>query len=148
MAEAVDVRVVIGGRELRAGRMWSHRRAGHESASFTYDDSYLADPDAYALEPGLPLLGGPQHTPVGRAMFASFSDCAPDRWGRRLLHRDEGIGQSGTARPSEASARSTTCSASGTTSGRARCASPIPTTAPTGPDHTRASRISSTSERC
>lgn len=22
-------------------------------------------------------------------MFAAFSDCAPDRWGRRLIHRDE-----------------------------------------------------------
>jgi serine/threonine-protein kinase HipA len=89
MTEVADVHVVIGDRELQVGRMWSRRRAGSESASFTYDDAYLADRDAYPLEPGLPLVGGPQHTPVGRALFAAFSDCAPDRWGRRLIHRDE-----------------------------------------------------------
>jgi serine/threonine-protein kinase HipA len=60
-----------------------------ESASFLYDASYLADPDAYALDPSLPLVVGSLQTPVGRALFGAFRDCAPDRWGRMLLTREE-----------------------------------------------------------
>ncbi|HMJ35992.1 MAG TPA: HipA domain-containing protein [Baekduia sp.] len=85
----VDVHVVVGAEELLAGRIWSRRRRGSESASFTYDNAYLAHPAAYALEPGLPLAAGQQQTPGERATFAAFSDCAPDRWGRRLIQRDE-----------------------------------------------------------
>jgi serine/threonine-protein kinase HipA len=86
----VDVHVVVGDQELLAGRLWSRRRRGNESASFAYNDAYLSNPIAYALEPGLPLLVGQQQTAGERTMFAVFSDCAPDRWGRRLIDRDEG----------------------------------------------------------
>jgi len=85
----VDVHVVLGREELRAGRLWSRRRRGRESASFAYDTDYLGHAGAYALEPRLPLVAGQQQTAADRAMFAAFSDCAPDRWGRRLIHRDE-----------------------------------------------------------
>jgi serine/threonine-protein kinase HipA len=85
----VDVHVVVGAQELLAGRLWSHRRRGQESASFAYDAGYLAHPGAYALEPALPLVAGQHQTAGERAMFAAFSDCAPDRWGRRLIHRNE-----------------------------------------------------------
>ena len=30
-----------------------------------------------------------EQTPANRAIFGAFSDCAPDRWGRRLIHRTE-----------------------------------------------------------
>ena len=90
MADVViDVHVVVGGDELLAGRLWSRRRRGRESASFAYDPAYLAHPSAYALEPGLPLVAGQLQTAGDRAMFGAFADCAPDRWGRRLIHRDE-----------------------------------------------------------
>jgi serine/threonine-protein kinase HipA len=85
----VDVHVLIGKDELRAGRLRARRNRGRESASFAYDDRYLAHPDAYALEPALPLVGGQLQTAEGRAMFAAFTDCTPDRWGRRLIMRDE-----------------------------------------------------------
>jgi serine/threonine-protein kinase HipA len=85
----VDVDVVVGADELRAGRLWSRRRRGRESASFAYDAAYLAHARAYPLEPGLPLVAGQQQTVGERSMFAAFSDCAPDRWGRRLIHRAE-----------------------------------------------------------
>ncbi len=85
----VDVRLVLGDEELTVGRLWSHRRRGRESATFAYEAGYLAHPRAYALEPGLPLVAGQQQTAGSRAMFAAFSDCAPDRWGRRLIQRDE-----------------------------------------------------------
>jgi serine/threonine-protein kinase HipA len=85
----VDVVVEIGGEEMLAGRMWSHRRAAVESATFAYDNAYLARPGAYELDPALPLATGQQQTPEGRAIFGAFSDCAPDRWGRRLIDRAE-----------------------------------------------------------
>lgn len=90
MAEVeVDVVVQIGGEDVLAGRLWSHRRRESESATFSYTAEYLARRDAYELDPLLPLSVGAQQTPVGQPIFGAFSDCAPDRWGRRLIHRAE-----------------------------------------------------------
>lgn len=90
MAErVVDVLVQIGDEELLAGRLWSHRRRNAESATFAYDAGYLASPLAYELDPALSLVAGQQQTATGRAIFGAFSDCAPDRWGRRLINRAE-----------------------------------------------------------
>ena len=89
MTGAIDVYVSVGKRDLFAGRLYPHHRRGVESASFIYNDGYLADPDAYALDPSLPLVAGSLQTPVGRALFGAFSDCEPDRWGRMLLARRE-----------------------------------------------------------
>jgi serine/threonine-protein kinase HipA len=86
---AVDVVVQLRGEDVLAGRLWSHRRRALESATFAYDTGYLTRGDAYELDPALPLVDGQQQTPVGRAMFGAFSDCAPDRWGRRLIARAE-----------------------------------------------------------
>jgi serine/threonine-protein kinase HipA len=82
--------VRIGSENVPAGQLWSHRRRGTaESATFAYHTDYLARPDAYALDPALSLVAGQQQTPAGRAMFGAFTDCAPDRWGRRLIVRAE-----------------------------------------------------------
>src|ERR1700733_16161792 len=89
MSDDVEVCVAVGERNVLAGRMYPHHRRGVESASFVYNDRYLADPHAYALDPSLPLVTGSLQTPVGRALFGAFSDCAPDRWGRALLARRE-----------------------------------------------------------
>jgi len=90
MAEQpVDVVVSLGGADVLAGRLFSHRLRGRESASFGYDSAYLARPDAYALDPALPLVHGAQQTSVGLAMFRAFADAAPDRWGRTLITRAE-----------------------------------------------------------
>jgi serine/threonine-protein kinase HipA len=86
---AVDVVVQIGDEDTLAGRLWAHRRRATESATFGYAPEYLARRDAYELDPALPLSSGAQQTPVGRPIFGAFSDCAPDRWGRRLIHRAE-----------------------------------------------------------
>lgn len=89
MSSEVAVYVAVGQKNLLAGRLYPHRRRGVESASFGYDDRYLANPDSYALDPALPLVTGSLQTPVGRALFGVFSDCAPDRWGRTLIARTE-----------------------------------------------------------
>jgi len=85
----IEVYVAVGKQNLLAGRVYPHRRRGIESASFVYNDRYLADPDAYALDPGLPLVTGTLQTPVGRALFGAFADSSPDRWGRTLIQRAE-----------------------------------------------------------
>ncbi len=85
----VEVYVAVGEQNLLAGRMYSHRRRGIESVSFVYNDRYLAGPDAYALDPGLPLVTGTLQTSVGRALFGAFGDSSPDRWGRTLIQRAE-----------------------------------------------------------
>lgn len=89
MSGEIAVYVAVSERNLLAGRLYPHRRRGVESASFVYDDRYLADPEAYALDPALPMVTGALQTPVGRALFGAFSDCAPDRWGRTLVRRAE-----------------------------------------------------------
>jgi serine/threonine-protein kinase HipA len=90
MAErTVDVIVQMDGEDLTAGRLWAHRGARSESATFSYTSDYLARPTAYELDPLLPLVSGQLQTPDGRATFGAFSDCAPDRWGRRLINRAE-----------------------------------------------------------
>lgn len=86
---AVDVVVQVDGVDLLAGRLHSHLGRGVESATFTYDESWIADRRGYALEPALPLVSGPQHTIPGQAMFRAFADSAPDRWGRRMVERAE-----------------------------------------------------------
>lgn len=85
----VDIVVQIDGEDVQAGRLWSHRRRGIESATFAYATEYLERDDAYELDPSLPLVEGQQQTAVGRAMFGAFADCAPDRWGRTLITRFE-----------------------------------------------------------
>ncbi len=90
MAEIeIEVIVQIAGRDILAGRLWSHRRHNTESTTFSYADEYLAHGDAYELDPMLPLTSGAQQTPARRSIFGAFSDCAPDRWGRRLMQRSE-----------------------------------------------------------
>ena len=85
-----EVFVQIAGKDVLAGRIWSRYRRGTESATFTYDESYLSrGPDAYAIDPALPLVTGQQQTPLDKKTFGAFSDCAPDRWGRRLITRAE-----------------------------------------------------------
>jgi serine/threonine-protein kinase HipA len=88
MAEnATEVFIQIAGSDVWVGRLWSHQRHGSESATFAYAEDYLARSDAYALDPALPLHTGQQQTRVGQQLFGAFTDCAPDRWGRRLINR-------------------------------------------------------------
>ena len=85
----IEVFVADGERNILAGRMYPHFRRGSESASFIYDGHYLANPRAYQLDPGLPLVSGTLQTQVGRVLFGAFADSLPDRWGRTLIQRAE-----------------------------------------------------------
>lgn len=59
------------------------RRAG-VSTTFTYDPTWLARPDAYAIDPQLSLFGRSSTVP---GLPGCFQDCSPDRWGRNLVEK-------------------------------------------------------------
>lgn len=78
----IAVTTVIGGNDVLAGYIYRTRA----SASFAYEPSFLARPDAFSLAPALGLFSGPQSIlPVN-----PFSDSAPDTWGRKVLMRAAG----------------------------------------------------------
>ncbi len=71
--------------DVLVGRCRFEVRRGRLSGSFTYDESYLSRPGAFALDPSLPLRSA-------RHFFAqlpgALRDASPDRWGRHLISRD------------------------------------------------------------
>jgi serine/threonine-protein kinase HipA len=87
--QRIEVYVQSEGEDVLAGELWSHRRRNRESATFSYAISYLENSAAFELDPALPLLDGLQQTPGEHEIFGAFSDCAPDRWGRKLIGRAE-----------------------------------------------------------
>lgn len=83
-----EVTVQISGADILAGTLFTYARRRVESASFSYDASYVAHPHAFAISPDLPLSQGTFHSEQGR-LFGAFEDCMPDRWGRSLMLRAE-----------------------------------------------------------
>lgn len=78
------VTIQLAGEDVPCGRLFTRGRRGVETASFTYEASYLERRDALAISPDLPLVPGPLHS-AGGSLFHAFEDCMPDRWGRNLI---------------------------------------------------------------
>jgi len=89
MDREIFVHIDLNGETLPVGRLWSRVRKGRDSASFEYDQTWLENPQRFALEPALTLAPGPFHTPPEKALFGAIGDSAPDRWGRVLMRRAE-----------------------------------------------------------
>jgi serine/threonine-protein kinase HipA len=89
MDEEVLVYVDLHGTPCLVGRLWARMRKSRESATFEYDQNWLAHPERFSLEPALKLGPGPFHTPSDRPLFGAIGDSAPDRWGRVLMRRAE-----------------------------------------------------------
>jgi serine/threonine-protein kinase HipA len=69
-----------------------HRQGGSgEILSFEYDPGWLRRPAAFAFDPDLALVAGPQYAAPGRSSFGVFLDSSPDRWGRLLMQRRENL---------------------------------------------------------
>lgn len=85
----VFVHLDDGGFPGAVGQLWLRSRQRRESASFRYDEDWLRHPGRFAPEPALALQWGAFHTGPEQRVFGVFSDAAPDRWGRRLLQREE-----------------------------------------------------------
>lgn len=62
-----------------------------QHVTFTYANSWLRDPVSFEVSPELPLVRGVQRPTLGREIFGSFMDAAPDAWGQRLLNEQARI---------------------------------------------------------
>lgn len=85
------IQVLLGDEARLVGTLHYDVRGARESAAFTYADEWLAAKNGFPLEPGLPLVAGPQfHRKVaqGSIFHAAFADTEPDGWGRRVIQRD------------------------------------------------------------
>jgi serine/threonine-protein kinase HipA len=75
------------------------QRGRSDIFSFAYEPAWLARPEAFAFDPDLVLVEGPQYPPPARANFGIFLDSAPDRWGRMLMQRRENARARDQGRP-------------------------------------------------
>ena len=71
------------------GRLYVTAHRGRETATFQYDDRWVASADSFALEPALTVSSAPHYAGEDRRMFGALGDSAPDRWGQTLLRRAE-----------------------------------------------------------
>ncbi len=62
---------------------------GKEIFSFEYDQNWLRNTQAQALDPQLQLVPGQQYSSQEQENFGIFLDSSPDRWGRFLMKRRE-----------------------------------------------------------
>ncbi len=88
-SKEVIVYISLGRENIRVGKLWFNIRKGRESASFEYDENWLAHPEKFVLEPALKLTKGTFHTDAGQSVFGAIGDSSPDRWGRTLMRRAE-----------------------------------------------------------
>lgn len=80
--QAIEATVLITlprGEEAVAGTLC----ATGDDISFRYSSDYLTAPRSFDLFPGLPR----SMAPFFFAGLGPFSDCAPDRWGRKVFAR-------------------------------------------------------------
>lgn len=85
------IQVCLGDEARPVGTLHYDLSGARERAAFAYDDTWLAAPDRFALEPGLPLVAGAQFhrkLPDGSVFHAALADTEPDGWGRRVILRD------------------------------------------------------------
>ena len=89
MNRQIFVYADLDGTPHLVGTLWTRYSKGRESASFEYNEEWLANPRRFALEPALHLASGSIHTDNNRSLFGAIGDSAPDRWGRILIQREE-----------------------------------------------------------
>lgn len=89
MRRTIDIALGDNARSLATLRY--DAQGARENAAFEYDAAWLAAPDRFAIEPGLPLVAGPQFHRKGRhgSVFqGAIADTEPDGWARRVILRD------------------------------------------------------------
>lgn len=92
-------KVALGEKLTWVGELRYTRTGPRQFSIFSYDPAWAASAAPFALQPDLPLEGGPFHASsqfgnVRDALAGVFADAAPDTWGRTLLERTYGAGLS------------------------------------------------------
>lgn len=85
------ITVYLGDTPRRVGLLHYNQEGARENAAFEYDAGWLAAPDAFAIDPAIPLIAGPQFhakTSDGSVFHGAIADTEPDGWGKRVIHRD------------------------------------------------------------
>ena len=85
------IRVHLGEQATAVGVMRYDVQGARERAVFMYEESWLRSHGAYAIEPSLPAVSGPQfHRPYpkGAVFHGAIADTEPAGWGRRVILRD------------------------------------------------------------
>ena len=83
--------IALGDNARGLGTLRFDAQGARENAAFAYDAEWLAAADGFALEPGLPLVTGPQFHRKGRlgsVFHGAIADTEPDGWARRVILRD------------------------------------------------------------
>ncbi len=85
------IAVHLGEEAKPLGVLRYDQQGARESAAFEYGPAWLADGNRFAVNPGLPLVVGPQfhrRTRDGSVFHAAIADTEPDGWARRVIQRD------------------------------------------------------------
>jgi serine/threonine-protein kinase HipA len=91
--------VALGQALTPVGQLRFTQAGPRQFSTFTYDPAWTENLRGFALQPDMPIEGGPFHASgnsgnMRDALAGVFSDAAPDSWGRRLLERTRGMGLS------------------------------------------------------
>ena len=85
------IRVYAGEEPRSVGTLHYDAVGSRESSAFAYAEIWLGARERFALEPDLPLVGGPQFhrkVPNGSVFHGAFADTEPDGWAKRVILRD------------------------------------------------------------
>lgn len=87
-----SIRVYLGEQRHFVGALHFNAQGNRQAASFAYSDEWLARPDRFQLDPGLPIVAGAQHSTARGAdrrsvFFGCIADTEPDGWGRLVIKR-------------------------------------------------------------
>jgi len=86
-----NIRVALGENARELGTLRFDAQGARESAAFAYDTEWLGAGDGFAIDPGIPLVTGPQfhRRERGGSVFqGAIADTEPDGWARRVILRD------------------------------------------------------------
>ena len=85
------IQVHLGDDARRIGTLHFDAVGSRQYSAFAYEDSWLRAADRFALDPGLPLVAGPQYprkAKDGSVFHAAIADTEPDGWAKRVILRD------------------------------------------------------------
>jgi serine/threonine-protein kinase HipA len=86
-----QIGVCLGVAGTAAASLFFNAAGNRENSVFEYIQSWLNTPDAFPIDPNLPLGSGRNfHTKNGdqSAFPGAIADTEPDGWARRVINRD------------------------------------------------------------